>query len=336
MTTQDQGPSVPEPPAVSSAVPPAAPAAVPPGVAARLDAVGAFAGRSWRAEELSGGLTNHNFKVTVPAVPAEAGVQTFVARLSTPSGALLAIDRDAEYACSLAAAATGVAPVVVEYAPRVGVLVIEWVEGRTFGPEDLRRPSELARVADSLRRLHSAARFPVDFDMFAIQRQYLEVVQANGFRLPERYLEFGPLVERIRTALAVRGEDTRPCHNDLLAANLIDDGEQIWLIDYEYAGNNEPSFELGNLWSESTLAPGLLDHLVELYWGEHLRHKVARARLWALVAKYGWTLWASIQDGVSGLDFDFWSWGMEKYDRAVAEFDSADLEQWIEQVQRDD
>jgi hypothetical protein len=54
------------------------------------------------------------------------------------------------------------------------------------------------------------------------------------------------------------------------------------------------------------------------------------------MAKYGWTLWASIQDGVSKIEFDFWSWGMEKYDRAVAEFESPLFERLLEEARRSD
>ena len=100
-----------------------------------------------------------------------------------------------------------------------------------------------------------------------------------------------------------------PCHNDLLAENLLDDGERVRIIDYEYAGNNDPCFELGNIWSEATLPRPLLDVLVTAYFGGPRPVQVARARLFGLVAKYGWTLWASIQDGSSPLDFDFWSLG---------------------------
>ncbi len=312
-----------------SSTPMAGSANLSPEIVARLNAVPFLGGKAWQAEELTGGLTNQNFVVGV-------GGQRYVARLSNPTGALLAIDRDAERECSVAAASTGVAPRVVDYAPDVGVLMIEWIDGRTFAPEDLRDPAHAPAVALALRRLHAGPRFPVDFDMFAIQRRYLEVVQRNGYRLPARYLEFMPVVDRLRSAMAVRDEGTVPCHNDLLAANLIDDGRQIWLIDYEYAGNNDACFELGNLWSESTLEADRLEELVALYYGKALRHKVARARLWGLMSKYGWMLWASIQDGVSTLDFDFWSWGMEKYDRAVAEFDGPDLERWLADVQRED
>jgi thiamine kinase-like enzyme len=307
----------------------AGPDDLPADVVARLNAVPCFSGLSWHAVELGGGLTNRNYQVST-----DAGV--FVARLSNPTGSLLAIDRENEYRSSLAAATTGVAPRVVDYAPQAGVLVIEWVQGRTYSEHDLRDSATLPKVAQALRTLHAGPRFPSDFDMFDIRRRYLDVVHERGFRLPPRYLEFDDVTRQIHAALAARDVGTVPCNNDLLAANLIDDGDKVWLIDYEYAGNNDACFEIGNLWSESDLAPELLEELVELYFGRPLRHKVARARLLGLMSKYGWTLWASIQDGVSALDFDFWSWGMEKYDRAVAEFDGPDLPRWMEEAQRED
>ena len=132
--------------------------------------------------------------------------------------------------------------------------------------------------------------------MFAIQRGYLEVVQERGFRLPDRYLDFQAHVDRIRAAFAVRPEPTVPCNNDLLAGNFIDDGSKLWLIDYEYSGNNEACFELGNIWSEADLSLDQLAELMTAYDGTLLRHRVARARLWGLMSKYGWTLWGSIQD----------------------------------------
>jgi thiamine kinase-like enzyme len=207
--------------------------------------------------------------------------------------------------------------------------VIAWVEGRTYAPGDLRDAGNLTRAAAACRTLHAGPRFDGDFDMFEIQQRYLGIVQQRGFRLPDRYLEFQPAVERIRSALAVRAEATVPCNNDLLAANFIDDGERLWIIDYEYSGNNDACFELGNIWSESTLDDEHLVHLVDAYYGEHRDDKVARARLLGLMSKYGWTLWASIQDAASTLDFDFWEWGMEKYERAVDEFDSPEFDTWL-------
>jgi thiamine kinase-like enzyme len=279
--------------------------------------------------ELAGGLTNTNYKV-------EANDNAYVVRVSAKDAGLLAIDRDNEYQNSVAAAEAGVGAAVVAYLPERGVLVLEFIEGQTQSPEDLRHGDKLDWVAAACRKLHGARRFRDDFNMFRIQKRYLRIVQERGFRLPARYLDFEPQVGRIEEAMAVREEGTVPCNNDLLAENFIDVGDGFRLIDYEYSGNNDACFELGNVWSESNLSLEQLEELVADYYGRPLANKVARARLWGLMSKYGWTLWASIQDGVSDIDFDFWGWGMEKYDRAVAEFDGPDFERLLEDVRRAD
>jgi thiamine kinase-like enzyme len=287
-------------------------------VLSRLAALDTLAGTPWRAEPLPGGLTNVNFTVTTPQ-------RKYVARVAGPTGPLLAIDRDAEYRNARAAASTGVAPEVVEYSPEQQVLLIAWVRGRTLTDADLADEATLARVADACRVLHAGPRFVTDFDMLAVQRRYRRIVAEKSFRLPAGYDEHAPAMEAIAAALARRPEPTVPCHNDLLAANFLDAGDRLWIVDFEYAGNNEACFELGNIWSEAALPPEHLDALVTAYDGRPLRHRVARARLFGLLSKYGWMLWASIQDGASDLDFDFWTWGMEKYERAVAEFRGPDL-----------
>ncbi|MEO8889690.1 MAG: choline/ethanolamine kinase family protein [Jatrophihabitantaceae bacterium] len=277
---------------------------------------------------LPGGLSNRSYKVTSAAGPP------LVARLSSGKSSLLAIDRSAECHNARCAARAGVGPRVVACEPRDGISIVEWIDGHTFEPANLDDGPQLARIAATCRQLHAGPRFANDFDMFTIQRDYLAIVQGRGFRLPPRYLEFMPQVDRIRAALEPAA--TFPCHNDLLAANIIDDGRRIWLIDYEYAGNNDPCFELGNIWSEAGLADDRLDELVTAYYGYRSAAKIARARMLALMSKYGWTLWASIQDGVSDVDFDFWSWGLEKYERAVAEFDGPLLSHLIADAQQPD
>lgn len=279
--------------------------------------------------ELVGGLTNTNYKV-------ETDDGAYVVRVSSKDAGLLAIDRENEYLNSVSAAEAGVGAAVVAYLPEQSALVLEFIEGTTQTAEDLQRGGKLDLAAAACLQLHGARRFRDDFYMFDIQRRYLGIVQERGFRLPERYLEFEPQVRAIEEAMAVRDEGTVPCNNDLLAENFIDVGGAFRLIDYEYSGNNDACFELGNLWSESNLSEDQLDELVAHYYGRRLRNKVARARLWGLMSKYGWTLWASIQDGVSEIDFDFWEWGMEKYERAVAEFEGSRFERLLEDVQRTD
>jgi thiamine kinase-like enzyme len=294
---------------------------------AMLDSIPCTARHPRSVVDLPGGLTNRNLRVT----NADG---TCVVRIPASGPGLLGIDRDAEHANSVAAAAAGVGAPVLHYRAGEG-LVVGFLPGRTLSNADLHRPDVLARVAAACRQLHAGPRFTGDFDMFATQARYRRIVAEHGFRLPPRYDEFAPAVARIRQALGPRTH-TVPCNNDLLAENFLDDGERIRIIDYEYSGNNDPCFELGNIWSEATLPVPLLDELVTAYYGRPRPRQVARARLFALMSQLGWTLWASIQDGSSPLDFDFWSWGMEKYDRAVAAFDGPDLEQLLVAASRPD
>jgi thiamine kinase-like enzyme len=290
-----------------------------PAIAALLDSIPVTAQRPRTVTDLPGGLTNRNLKVVTPSA-------TVVVRIPGAGSELLEIDRDAEYRNSVAAATAGVGPPVVHHRPGEGITV-EFLPGRTLADDDLHRPEMLVLVADACRRLHAGPRFTGEFDMFAVQARYRRIVAEHGFRVPDRYDEFAPAVARVRAALHGPGpRHTVPCHNDLLAGNLLAvpdgrGGEEVRIVDYEYSGNNDPCFELGNIWSEATLPDELLDVLVGAYHGEPRPDRVARARLFALVSQYGWTLWASIMDGSSVLDFDFWEWGMQKYERAVAGFD---------------
>ena len=291
---------------------------------ARLNKISILQNRT-NISELSGGLTNTNLAIDTPQ-------GRFVARMSSNESSALAIDRESEYRNSRIAAEAGIGAPVYDYLPGEGVLVIGFLEGRTYGASDVKE--NLPRIAESLRVLHSATPFVRDFNMIDIQQRYLATVQEKGFRLPGRYLSYQPHLARLVAALAILDDGTVPCNNDLLPGNFIDDGSKIWLIDYEYSGNNDPCFELGNVWSEASLSFEYLQPLVDAYYGRHRPEKFARAWLLALLAKYGWMLWASIQDSISTMDFDFWGWGMEKYERAESDFTSPRFEQMLEAVTR--
>jgi thiamine kinase-like enzyme len=295
-----------------------------------LDRVPSLAAAPRTVQELAGGLTNRNYKVTTPA-------GSFVARTwASGGGDLLAINRDHEYANSVIAARVGVGAPVIEYRPADCLLVIGYINGRTYGNADVADPANIPRIAAACRQLHAAQRFGNDFDMFEIQPRYRSVIRSRGLRLPDGYDDFAARFGAARAALAARDEGTVPCNNDLLAGNFIDDGEQIWLIDYEYSGNNDPCFELGNIAAESGLSPDELAELVIAYYGRPRRSRIARARLFGLVARYGWTLWGAIQSATSPLDFDFWSWAMEKYEAASADFTGPGFARLLDDVQQGD
>jgi thiamine kinase-like enzyme len=290
-----------------------------------FDQVPALAGRPRTVEELTGGLTNQNLKVATPD-----GV--FVVRLGRSDIALLGIDRDAESQNTRAAEASGAGAPVVDYRADLGLLVIRHLGGRSLVDEDLRVPGMLPRVAAAMRLLHHGPRFVGDFDMFVRQSTYLRVCADHGFPIPADYVAYGPDLLRIRRALSIRPLPTVPCNNDLLAGNIVDDGDRIWLIDYDYSGNNDPCFELGNSWTECGLDE---DHLVELvtaYVGHEDPRMIARARLQATVSRYGWSLWGFIQAATSHDEFDYAGWGQERFDLAVRDFHSPDLAGLLEAV----
>ena len=276
--------------------------------------------------DLPGGLTNRNLRVTT-------GTGDYVVRISGSDVNLLGIDRDAEHANTRAAAEAGVGAQVVDYRPDLGMLVITYLVGSSLTNETIGVPGVLGRCANAIRRLQAGPRFVNDFDMFTRQAGYLALVRERGFTLPEGYDDFAPHWERVRRALAVHPAVTVPCNNDLLAGNYIDDGERVWLIDYEYSGNNDPAFELGNTSAECDLTPDQTDELVEAWQRGRADPRFrARVELQALCSAYGWSLWGFIQSAASAMDFDFHEWGMERFDKAAGRFTSDGFDALLDEV----
>ena len=295
---------------------------------ALLDRVPVLRGLPRTVVELPGGLTNQNLHVATPA-------GDYVVRRFRGDGALLGIDRDAEHLNSVAAAQAGVGAGVVDYLPEPGLLVIDFIRGRTYENATFAEPGVIERVAEACRRLHGGPRFTGDFDMFRRQARYRRTVADRGYRLFEGYDDFDGAFRRVQSALADRQEPTVPCNNDLLAGNFVDDGEKLWLIDYEYSGNNDACFELGNTATECELDRDQVETLATAYFGQALRNRIARVRLQALVSQYGWALWGAIQAGASSIEFDFESWGRERFEKAARTFTSPELDRLLEEVRRD-
>ena len=294
-----------------------------------LDRLACLAGRSWRVAALPGGLTNTNMRVQ-----DDAGLDVVV-RWGHADVRLLGIDRDAEHANTVAAHQAGVGAEVVEYRPDLSMLVIGFLPGKALADADFADAAVMDRAADAVRRLHAGPRFTGDFDMFARQAGYLDVVREQAIVLPPGYVDHAPAWDDVRHALAAAPRPTVPCNNDLLAANFIDDGRRVWLIDYEYSGNNDACFELGNTTTECSFSDEEVDAWTEAYFGDPTPADRARVRVQALCSQYGWSLWGFIQEATSPLDFDFHTWGMERYEKAAATFRGGGLRRLLEQVVSD-
>lgn len=289
-------------------------------------AVDAWRGRTVEIEPLPGGLTNVNFGVTVD------GERMFV-RIPGRETSVLAVDRANELYNTRAAAETGIGARVLHSLPEHGVIVLEWIDGRTMSNEAFAERGMASRVGTSLRRLHAGPRFLHDFNMFRLVERYLRVVGERQIAIPAGYSERVGRLPELEAALRTRPLSSVPCHNDLLAENYLDDGTDLRMVDYEYSGNGDPTFELGNTCQELAWDDSRVEALCAAYFGAATPALLARMRLNMIMSDVGWTLWAAIQAHISTIEFDFWGWAEERWGRATTGLDSDDLGGWLREAQ---
>jgi thiamine kinase-like enzyme len=271
---------------------------------------------------LEGGLTNRIYRVDV-------GDESFVVRIPGEQTALLGIDRGNELHNSRAAAEAGVSPRVVLHLADFEIMVIDHLHAETMTVPAMQRPGMPTRTARLLRQLHAGPPFLHDFHMPTLIRGYRRIVREQGMRIPDDYPGYFPQVERIEAALGRRPISAVPCHNDLLAANIMDDGQRLWLIDFEYSGNNDPTFELGNVCQELEYDDPRIEEMCAAYFGEAFPEMLARMKLNMVLANVGWTLWGAIQASVSGIDYDFRSWSEDRWQRARSLMNSHEFHAWL-------
>jgi thiamine kinase-like enzyme len=291
-------------------------------VVAKLDD---WKGKDISIQHLSGGLTNTNYKVTVDGTP-------FFIRVPGEGTELLAIDRNNEHHSARVAAQVGIGPKVLHHLPEYDVMVLEFLNGKTMSKDSLNESGMPTRMAQSIKRLHAGERLILDFNMFRLTEYYLSLCKERNIKIPDGYLERMNLVNEIERAMAVKPLATVPCNNDLLAENYIDDGNQLWLIDYEYSGNNDPTFELGNTCQEMQFNDEQIAEVCAAYFGEASADKIARMKLNMIMSDVGWGLWAAIQANISTIEFDFWGWAIERWGRAEQKMDSAEFSVWMKDV----
>lgn len=282
-------------------------------------------GRNISIQSLSGGLTNSNYRVEVDGTP-------YFVRVPGNSTELLAIDRNNEYHNSKAAAEAGVAPKVFYYLPEYCVMVLEFHNGKTMSKESLSAAGMPTRMAQAIKQLHSGPRFLTDFNMFRLTEYYLNVCRDREIRIPQGYFDKIPVIEQIEKAMSVHPLATVPCNNDLLAENYLDDGKQLWIIDYEYSGNNDPTFELGNTCQEMQFDDNQIEEICAAYFGAASAAMISRMKLNMIMSDVGWGLWAAIQAKISTIDFDFWGWAIERWGRAVEKMEGEEFDVWLKEV----
>ena len=272
-------------------------------------------------EPLAGGITNKNFKV-------DDGGHRYVVRVGDDIF-VHGIVRATELAASRAAYLAGISPRVVHAEP--GILVLDFIEGRTFAPEDIRDPANLERLVDMVRRCHrdipQYLRGPAAmFWVFHVVRDYAHTLYDGGSRHTPLLADLLARAKRLESA--VGPIDVVFGHNDLLAANFIDDGNRLWLVDWDYAGFNSPLFDLGGLASNSELSREQAEEALSLYFvmpvDDALRRRAAAMTAASLLRE---TMWSMVSEIYSTVDFDYGAYTAEnlrRFEAAYCAFEAMD------------
>ena len=294
---------------------------------AAMQRVPELAGAELTLTALSGGITNRNFLVAV------AGRRDrYVIRLAGNDTHLLGISREVEHAATVAAAGVGVGPEVTAFIRPEGYLVTRFIEGSPVSDEAVHRAATQQRVGDSLRRIHEGPPIPGLFIPFRIVEAYRLLAAARGVPIPREYELAQSFARRIELACLSNPIEMRPCHNDLLNANFIDDGTRIRIVDWEYAGMGDPFFDLGNFSVNHDLTPDEDAEVLRAYEGEARPDRLARLTLMRTMSDFREAMWGVLQQGISTLDVDFVAYAGEHFERLIGNATSSRFERALREA----
>jgi thiamine kinase-like enzyme len=285
----------------------------------------------WRGADavvtpLLGGITNQNYRVDIVG-------ESFVLRIGGKGTHLLGIDRGRERTCTAIAAQMGVGAEVVHFLASASheVLITRFIPGEAISPETAARPEMLRRIIDAVRRYHAGPDFPGVFSPFTTVRSYHKLAHEHNIPFPGTLPQVFSLMARIEAAIGPL-QQPRPCHNDLLASNFIDDGHTIWILDWEYAAMGDPFFDLGNFAVNQSLDEEQCELLLRYYFGEVRPVDQAHLHLMRLASDLRESFWGFLQLGISELDFDYAGYAHHHLERFLSNAAAPQFEQWLHNV----
>lgn len=277
--------------------------------------------------ELTGGITNRNMLVA-------AGGQMAVARLPGARTELLGIDRANEAEAAARAASLGIGPAILATLPVVGTSLVEYVDG--FHLEGEPFVERLADVVQVLRRFHSGPPLRASFPVHRVVERHASDAAAHGVVPPAVFGRLQEASRRIEDAMRQSPVPLVPCHNDLLPGNVLFERQRhdgatprILLLDYEYAGMNDPSFDLGNLSVNCGLGAAGDEALLRAYYGIVRSHDWARLQLMKVMSEFREGMWAVVQQAISELDTDFAAYADERLGNCEALVAGRDFDAWL-------
>ncbi|MBI2758375.1 MAG: phosphotransferase [Chloroflexi bacterium] len=259
--------------------------------------------------ELTGGITNKNYKITIDG-------ETYVLRLGGNETKFLGIDRKTEYECSLLASRAGIAPEPVAFIEPEGYIIARFISGTPIPAGQIGTESNIQRVIASIKQYHALDHFPGSFSPFRIAEDYYKTARSFDIKLPGKIDWYLKRSREIEKAVYRRKPlQPRPCHNDLLNGNFVDDGVRIRILDWEYAGMGDIFFDLGNFAVQHEFNDEHDEILLKTYFGQPTDSQRAHQKLMKIMSDLRESMWGMVQLGISKLGFDYAGYAQKYFDR---------------------
>ena len=280
-------------------------------------------GKLIRVNQINSGITNINFKVIV-------GKKSFFLSMPSSNSELLNIDYRNKYYNNKICGEINISPRVIHFIESESLLVTEFIESKTSSLAIFQSSKEIKQLVKNIKLLHNANPFLRNFDMFSQISYYQNILKKDY--LPQKLNRYVDNIKVLKNKLYLPNYKLVPCHNDLLAENIINKNNQIFIVDFDYSGNNDPCFELGNLSVEMEYNNEQINKLVKSYYGEINENIISRVNLQGVVSDIGWSLWSYVQVKNSNLNFDYNGHAIYRLERAINKMESKEYELWINNI----
>ena len=280
-------------------------------------------GKLIKVNPINSGITNINFKVNVDK-------RVFFLSMPDSDSELLNIDYRNKYYNNKICGDIKISPRVVHFIESDNLLVTEFIKSKTTSLTKFQSSKEIKQLVKKIKLLHNAKPFLRNFNMLSQISYYKNILKEEY--LPKELFKYVNKIETLKQKLYLTKDNLVPCHNDLIAENIIKKDNQIYIVDFDYSGNNDPCFELGNLSVEMEYDDEQINKLVKSYYGEINENIISKVYLQGVVSDIGWSLWSYVQAKISNNNFDYSMHGLNRLERAINKMESKEYELWIKNI----
>ena len=268
---------------------------------------------------INSGITNINYELIVDK-------KSFFLSIPSSNSESLNIDYRNKYFNNKICGEINISPRVTHFIESENLLITEFIKSKCSSLELFQSSKKIDQLVQSIKLLHNSKPFLRNFNMFSQISFYQNILKRDY--LPNKLLKYVNSIKKLEPKLYLPNDILVPCHNDLISANIINKDNQLLIIDFDYSGNNDPCFELGNLSVEMEYDEEQINKLVKSYYGEKNESIISRVNLQGIVSDVGWSLWSYVQAKNSNLNFDYSAHAIYRLERAINKMESKEYELW--------